>query len=85
MVDVCSLLEAILTGRFSDSDVAWMCTQNAAVAAQFGRKDLMHVWSLSALLASPVLACDANKTELNTPWAQNPFGRKLLHSMYDHH
>lgn len=78
-------LKTIYLCRFSDTDVAWMCTQNAAVAAQFGRKDLTHVWSLASLLAIPALTSSDEQfhTEsLETPWAQNPFGRKLLHAMH---
>lgn len=73
----------VLFNRFSDVDTAWMCNQNAAVAAQFGRKDLTYIWSLGALLATPTLTVENNThQDLETPWAQNPFGRKLLHSMY---
>ena len=61
-----------------------MCTQNAAVAAQFGRKDLTHIWSLASLLAMPALTTSegVNKDGFDAPWAQNPFGRKLIHAMY---
>lgn len=59
-----------------------MCNQNAAVAAQFGRKDLTYIWSLGALLGTPTLIHENNTNDLDTPWAQNPFGRKLLHAMY---
>lgn len=58
-----------------------MCNQNAAVAAQFGRKDLTYIWSLGALLATPTLIHE-NTNDIDTPWAQKPFGRKLLHAMY---
>ncbi|XP_046440628.1 GATOR complex protein WDR59-like isoform X2 [Daphnia pulex] len=70
---------------FSDTDTAWMCNQNAAVAAQFGRKDLTYIWSLGALLATPTLIHENNTNDLDTPWAQNPFGRKLLHAIIDHY
>lgn len=58
-----------------------MCNHNAAIAAQFGRKDLIYVWSLGALLATPALIHENLSHESITPWAQNPFGRKLLHAM----
>lgn len=58
-----------------------MCNQNAAVAAQFGRKDLTYIWSLGALLATPALIHENLTQDSDTPWAQNPFGRKLLHAM----
>lgn len=66
---------------FSDTDTVWMCNQNAAIAAQFGRKDLAHIWSLGALLATPTLVNNNRTQDPETPWAQNPFGRKLLHAM----
>lgn len=68
--------------RFDDADVPWMCTQNAAVAALFGRKDLAHIWTLASLLAKPVLTKEASNKDLEMPWAQSPFGRKLLQAMY---
>jgi len=58
-----------------------MCTQNATVAAQLGRKDLEKIWSLGSLLAVPSLISDDFNKDIDTPWAQNPFGRKLLHAM----
>ena len=67
--------------RFNDADVPWMCTQNAAVASLCGRKDLAHIWSLASLLAIPSLSGDGSHKDLETPWAQNPFGRKLLQAM----
>ncbi|XP_059350855.1 GATOR complex protein WDR59-like isoform X2 [Daphnia carinata] len=70
---------------FSDTDTVWMCNQNAAVASQFGRKDLAYIWSLGALLATPTLVNDNRSQDLETPWAQNPFGRKLLHAIIDHY
>ena len=74
-------LVVILFPRFSDTDVAWMCNQNAAIAAQFGRKDLTYIWSLGALLATPALVHENVNQDFDSPWAQNPFGRKLLHAM----
>ena len=60
-----------------------MCQQNAAVAALIGRKDLHHVWSLVALLAVPALTNETTVyKDQDSPWAQTPFGRKLLHAMY---
>ncbi|KAI9557296.1 hypothetical protein GHT06_017122 [Daphnia sinensis] len=70
---------------FSDTDTVWMCNQNAAIAAQFGRKDLAYIWSLSALLATPTLVNENRTQDLETPWAQSPFGRKLLHAIIDHY
>ena len=67
--------------RFSDTDVQWMCTQNASIAAQLGRKDLEKIWSLGSLLSVPSLTSDDFNKDIDTPWAQNPFGRKLLHAM----
>lgn len=64
-----------------NDDVVWMCNQNAAVAAQCGRKDLMYVWSLGALLATPALVLENTNQGIETPWAQKPFGRRFLHAM----
>ncbi len=59
-----------------------MSQKNAAIAAQIGRKDLHHVWSLVALLAVPTLTNENSACkDQDSPWAQTPFGRKLLHAM----
>ena len=58
-----------------------MCQQNSAIAGQIGRKDLHHVWSLVALLAVPALTNENSCKDQDTPWAQTPFGRQLLHAM----
>lgn len=61
--------------------MALMCTQNASIAAQLGRKDLAHIWSLASLLAVPALANENVNKDMEIPWAQVPFGRKLLQAM----
>jgi len=78
-------LQLELAERYVDTDIQWMCNQNAAVAAQFGRKDLEKVWSLGSLLAVPSLITDDVNKDIDTPWAQNPFGRKLLHAIIEHY
>lgn len=61
------------------------CNNNATCAANVGRKDLAQVWSLAALIASPQLLHDKPGPDAADPWAQHPFGRRMLESIISHY
>ncbi|XP_035678671.1 GATOR complex protein WDR59-like isoform X2 [Branchiostoma floridae] len=66
------------------NNIPSMCTRNAAAANQVGRKDLVQVWSLAVLALSADLA-PSSSPDLECPWAQHPFGRRLLQTLLEHY
>ncbi|XP_029839965.3 GATOR complex protein WDR59 isoform X1 [Ixodes scapularis] len=66
-------------------DPVGSCNHNASWAASVGRKDLVQVWSLAALVANPDLAHDKQSPDVGVPWAQHPFGRQMLESIIGHY
>ncbi|CAN7991841.1 unnamed protein product [Ixodes hexagonus] len=66
-------------------DPVGACNHNASWAASVGRKDLVQVWSLAALVANPDLAHDKQNPDVGVPWAQHPFGRQMLESIISHY
>ncbi|XP_076318578.1 WD repeat domain 59 isoform X2 [Tachypleus tridentatus] len=64
-------------------DTESVCKKNASVAAEFGRKDLVQVWQLAALIASSELFPSSDPDD-GVPWSQHPFGRQLLQSLINH-
>ncbi|EEC03569.1 conserved hypothetical protein [Ixodes scapularis] len=66
-------------------DPVGSCNHNASWAASVGRKDLVQVWSLAALVANPDLAHDKQSPDVGVPWAQHPFGRQMLESIISHY
>ncbi|XP_032086782.1 GATOR complex protein WDR59 isoform X3 [Thamnophis elegans] len=65
-------------------DIQETCQKNAASALTVGRRDLLQVWSLATVATD--LCLDPNPDpDLETPWAQHPFGRQLLESLLVHY
>uniref|UniRef100_A0A8C7DS31 GATOR2 complex protein WDR59 n=1 Tax=Naja naja TaxID=35670 RepID=A0A8C7DS31_NAJNA len=65
-------------------DIQETCQKNAASALTVGRRDLLQVWSLATVATD--LCLDPNvDPDLETPWAQHPFGRQLLESLLAHY
>ncbi|XP_075796784.1 GATOR2 complex protein WDR59 isoform X1 [Pelodiscus sinensis] len=60
------------------------CQKNAASALAAGRRDLVQVWSL-ATVATDLCLGPKSDPDLETPWAQHPFGRQLLESLLAHY
>lgn len=52
------------------------CRHNRKVAESFGRNDLIQVWHLAEMIASPSEESDGDV------FHQNPFKRKMLESLY---
>lgn len=65
-------------------DIPKMCSHNGNVAAQVGRKDLIQMWSLLSLVAGGGQELSKDPYD-GAPWAQHPFGRKLIKSLLDHY
>ncbi|KAH0619458.1 hypothetical protein JD844_000101 [Phrynosoma platyrhinos] len=66
------------------ADIQETCQKNAASALTVGRRDLLQVWSLATVATD--LCLDPNSDpDLETPWAQHPFGRQLLESLVAHY
>uniref|UniRef100_A0A0L8FWQ2 RWD domain-containing protein n=1 Tax=Octopus bimaculoides TaxID=37653 RepID=A0A0L8FWQ2_OCTBM len=66
------------------NDVPKMCSHNGNAALAVGRKDLVQMWSLLALVAGG--GQDFSKDPFDgAPWAQHTFGRKLIKSLLDHY
>lgn len=64
----------------SSSDIKELCTVNASAACQFGRLDLVQVWSVAALVADIDIEVPPTPDD-GIPWPQHPFGRGLIHSL----
>ncbi|XP_039209658.1 GATOR complex protein WDR59 isoform X2 [Crotalus tigris] len=65
-------------------DIQETCQKNAASALTVGRRDLLQVWSLATVATDLCLDPNADP-DLETPWAQHPFGRQLLESLLAHY
>nr|XP_034974517.1 GATOR complex protein WDR59 isoform X1 [Zootoca vivipara] len=66
------------------TDIQETCQKNAASALTVGRKDLLQVWSLATVATDLCLGPNSDP-DLETPWAQHPFGRQLLDSLVAHY
>nr|XP_056718440.1 GATOR complex protein WDR59 isoform X1 [Euleptes europaea] len=66
------------------ADIQETCQKNAASAVTVGRKDLLQVWSLATVATDLCLGPNSDP-DLETPWAQHPFGRQLLESLVAHY
>ncbi|XP_077166333.1 GATOR2 complex protein WDR59 isoform X1 [Paroedura picta] len=66
------------------ADIQETCQKNAASAVTVGRRDLLQVWSL-ATVATDLCLGPKSDPDLETPWAQHPFGRQLLESLVAHY
>ncbi|XP_063168940.1 GATOR2 complex protein WDR59 isoform X3 [Candoia aspera] len=66
------------------ADIQETCQKNAASALTVGRRDLLQVWSLATVATDLCLDPNADP-DLETPWAQHPFGRQLLESLLAHY
>ncbi|XP_048673036.1 GATOR2 complex protein WDR59 isoform X4 [Caretta caretta] len=62
------------------SNIQETCQKNASSALAVGRRDLVQVWSL-ATVATDLCLGPKSDPDLETPWAQHPFGRQLLESL----
>lgn len=67
------------------TDPVGACNYNATCAARVGRKDLVQVWSLAALTASPQLSAEKQGPDTGIPWAQHPLGRLMVESIISHY
>ncbi|XP_023233650.1 GATOR complex protein WDR59-like isoform X1 [Centruroides sculpturatus] len=68
----------------NDEDIATQCTKNASKAAEVGRRDLVQMWSICSHIANPKLKANLDP-DIECPWAQNSFGRKMLQSIIEHY
>nr|XP_033799761.1 GATOR complex protein WDR59 isoform X3 [Geotrypetes seraphini] len=66
------------------NEIQETCQRNAASALSVGRRDLVQVWSLAAV-ATDISLSPKWDPDLETPWAQHPFGRQLLESLLVHY
>ncbi|XP_050778305.1 GATOR complex protein WDR59 isoform X3 [Gopherus flavomarginatus] len=66
------------------SNIQETCQKNASSALAVGRRDLVQVWSL-ATVATDLCLGPKSDPDLETPWAQHPFGRQLLESLLAHY
>ncbi|XP_062996969.1 GATOR2 complex protein WDR59 isoform X2 [Elgaria multicarinata webbii] len=66
------------------ADIQETCQKNAASALMVGRRDLLQVWSLATVATDLCLGPNSDP-DLETPWAQHPFGRQLLESLVAHY
>ncbi|XP_029464735.1 GATOR complex protein WDR59 isoform X2 [Rhinatrema bivittatum] len=66
------------------NEIQETCQRNAASALTVGRRDLVQVWSLAAV-ATDICLSPKWDPDLETPWAQHPFGRQLLESLLVHY
>ncbi|XP_061449876.1 GATOR2 complex protein WDR59 isoform X2 [Rhineura floridana] len=66
------------------ADIQETCQKNAASALTVGRRDLLQVWSLATVATDLCLGPNSDP-DLETPWAQHPFGRQLLESLVAHY
>ncbi|XP_030059494.1 GATOR2 complex protein WDR59 [Microcaecilia unicolor] len=66
------------------NEIQETCQRNAASALTVGRRDLVQVWSLAAV-ATDIGLSPKWDPDLETPWAQHPFGRQLLESLLVHY
>ncbi|XP_043237262.1 GATOR complex protein WDR59-like isoform X1 [Amphibalanus amphitrite] len=66
-------------------DFSGMCSANASLAASVGRKDLEKVWNLIGLVGDPGLVGSNADPDAGRPWAQHPFGRRLVESVISHY
>ncbi|XP_060110115.1 GATOR complex protein WDR59 [Heteronotia binoei] len=66
------------------ADIQETCQKNAASAVTVGRRDLLQVWSLATVATDLCLGPNSDP-DLETPWAQHPFGRQLLESLVAHY
>ena len=57
-----------------------MCSHNAAVAEEYGRRDLVQTWSIAGLVSSQVLAAPSSPDQ-GCPWSKHVFGRKMIKSL----
>lgn len=58
--------------------MASVCKKNAQIAATIGRKDLVNMWNLVALAASPP---SSETTQYYVDWNKHPFAREMIESM----
>ncbi|KAJ7312114.1 hypothetical protein JRQ81_006455, partial [Phrynocephalus forsythii] len=66
------------------ADIRETCQKNAASALTVSRRDLLQVWSLATVATDLCLGPNSDP-DLETPWAQHPFGRQLLESLVAHY
>ncbi|XP_066493720.1 GATOR2 complex protein WDR59 isoform X1 [Tiliqua scincoides] len=66
------------------ADIQETCQKNAASAVMVGRRDLLQVWSLATVATDLCLGPNSDP-DMETPWAQHPFGRQLLESLVAHY
>eukprot|EP01125_Pyxidicula_operculata_P018594 TRINITY_DN6614_c0_g1_i2.p1 TRINITY_DN6614_c0_g1~~TRINITY_DN6614_c0_g1_i2.p1 ORF type:complete len:880 (+),score=187.68 TRINITY_DN6614_c0_g1_i2:820-3459(+) len=72
-----------LTGQ----DISEICKKNKMTAMKFKRPDLVQTWQLLESITHPyvykpfVEGMDVD--QYDTPWAQHPFGRKMVDQIYD--
>jgi len=66
--------------RFDYHDIPGMCHRNSAIAATFGRRDLVQAWTLAALSATASIQ-PASDLDDDIPWSHHPFGRVMVESL----
>lgn len=64
-------------------DAEEFCEKNKKAAMMVGRQDLVHSWSLLALIMDSKLTPSPSSSE--APWASHAFGRKLINSLVDYY
>ena len=53
-----------------------MCYKNAEIAGSLRRQDLVQIWTLAALVATPFSQGTENDDDI--PWPHHPFSRSLI-------
>lgn len=61
---------------FDPNDIAGMCYKNAEIAGSLRRQDLVQIWTLAALVATPFSQGTENDDDI--PWPHHPFSRSLI-------
>eukprot|EP00794_Sanderia_malayensis_P018843 gene18843-20739_t len=71
--------ESVIGGN----DMNEICRVNANAAMMVGRADLVRAWSLVAMVMDKQLQANDNFDE--APWANHPFGRRLIQSLFKYY
>lgn len=78
------LVNKILAEKYTfiGTNMASVCKKNAQIAATIGRKDLVNMWNLVALAASPP---SSETTQYYVDWNKHPFAREMIESMINYY
>lgn len=63
------------------NDIISICDMNAKIASTAGRRDIFQTWYLVRLSAEIYLKNQRCVDQFLTPWAEHPFGKRMIQSM----